>query len=144
MSDWTKMPKEAYVIQYNGQTIGPALLTENLLPGVWNITFLALGEHLEMLSEYTGDPGDFPISFKVTPAIVGTSFQSIDGKSLGEWAEELTPAQWLKKANRTEDLIVEKVFPRTLELMAITAKKHNSRQKNNLLVVDFTRRRRIL
>jgi len=141
MNHWTKMPKEAYVVLHNGRLVGPAMLKENQLPGVWNITYLVLGQHLEALGAYEGDPAEYPGTFRVTPAVIGTSFQVVDGKTLGQWAEELSPAQWLEKARQVEDLIIEKVYPGSLELASATAAKYNPCKNNNLFTVDFKARR---
>jgi len=138
---WSKMPMDAYVVRFDGEMIGPASLPHMQLPGVWNIHWLLIEESIEGLTHYKGKPGEFPIEFAVTPAVVGTSIQKVDGKSLGQWAEELTPKQWLKKAAKLDQLILEAVHPQALELAAINAEKYQA-NKGNIVHLNLHRMRK--
>lgn len=103
---WSPAPKESYGILYEGRWLAIADSPGLDLPGAWNILYLCTHELLDTLLNYSDDPGDFPVELAVTPAVVGTSLQNVDGKTLGEWALELSPAEWLEKAGRIRTVLV--------------------------------------
>lgn len=112
------------------------------LPGVWNIVYLCAHKALAPLLSYDGDPAEFPVRLAITPAVVGTSLQSVNGKTLGEWAEELGPAEWLDKAKTLgKDLLLEAVYPGWLSIADIPERTADG-EMGELIQVDFGRKNR--
>ena len=137
---WSSLPKESYSIHHNNQMFGPALTPEGRLPGVFSITWLLIAEPLEALLQYAGDPQDFPVSFNVTPAVVGTSLQIINGKTLGAWAGELTPSTWIELALQVPKLILTQYAPHW-ELLARENAAAFRGVAHNVISVDFRKGR---
>jgi len=133
---WSSLPKESYSIHHEGHMFGPALTPEGRLPGVFNITWLLIAGPLEALLQYDGDPQDFPVSFNVTPAVVGTSLQIINGKTLGAWAEELTPSAWIELALQVPKLILTQYSPHWV-LLAKDSAATFRQTGANVIAVDF-------
>ena len=138
---WSPLPKEAYSILNQGQMIGPFCAAHMGMQGVWNIQWLCIAETLEALRTYEGATGEFPVSFNCTPAVVGASLQKSGDKTLGEWAEELTPTQWINRAVSVPNFILAAVYPLWETIAREAAAAYVPRSHNNLYVVDFGARR---
>jgi len=132
---------KAYAVLHEGQLVGPFLDEHLSLKGVWNIQWLCIAEALESLRSYEGDTGNFPVSFQSTPAVVGASLQLSDGRTLGEWAEELRPTAWIDRAMSVPNFILAAVYPLWEVVARGAADAYTPVTNNNLYVVDFTTRR---
>jgi hypothetical protein len=122
---------------------GPGLTPEGSLPGVWNITYLLIADPVEALLGFDSDPGEFPTAFTITAAVVGTSLQRVDGKTLGEWAEELTPTKWIALALTVDKLILTAFSPQWALLAEDNAKRIRG-NRGNVVVGDFRKSHRVL
>jgi hypothetical protein len=111
------------------------------LPGVWNILWLGASQAIEGLRSYSGDAGDFPVSFNCTPAVVGASLQVSGDKTLGELAEVLEPMDWIDRALTVPNFILAAVYPLWETIAREAAAAYVPRSHNNLYVVDFGARR---
>ncbi|OGQ87511.1 MAG: hypothetical protein A2512_04475 [Deltaproteobacteria bacterium RIFOXYD12_FULL_56_24] len=141
---WSPLPKEAYSVLHQGQMVGPFCAEHINMPGVWNIQFLCIAEALEALRSYEGDTGEFPVSFNCTPAVIGASLQKSDAdKTLGEWAEELTPTAWIDRALTVQNFILTEVYPLWEMIAREAAASYVPRSHGNLYIVDFGTGRRV-
>jgi len=138
---WSHLPKEAYAVLYQGEMVGPGTAKHMDLPGMWNILYLCASQAIEGLRAYNGDPADFPVVFNCMPAVVGAAMQVSDNKTLGQWAEELTPTQWIDRALTVPNFILAAVYPLWEMIAREAAATYVPKSHNNLYVVDFGARR---
>lgn len=142
--EWSIFPREDYFVNLDGMQIGIGLHPVwNAVPGAWNLLVLT-HDVVDVLLPWEKDPGLFPVSTRIMPAVVGTAMQVLpDGfTKVGSLAEELRPTQFLEAVQNEPDLILTKCYGQAwLEIARDRAKVIEKRLHANVVSVDFTKQR---